>query len=240
MIIRRVWPLVNDHLEGLAFCKFSSVWTASCKWSSRGAGLLQMIIWRIQPLANDHPEDPPSCKWSSGGTGHLQMIIQRILPLANDHLEDLASYKWSSGGTGLLQIIIRRTDFSRTICSCLPHFFSLMTCITTLFQFQKSAGRQIKAEIEVSIYYVLFIYYFLPLNQYTCRFINTGSNLLFSFCHQYNCTTQACIDPLFWQALAFNCVTESSWQSLFISFCVHHNHCPHSLLCPGEVGRKLL
>ena len=66
-----------------------------------------MIIWRIQPLANDHPEDPATCKWSFGGTGHLQMIIQRIRPLANDHPEDLASCKWSSGGTGLLQMIIR-------------------------------------------------------------------------------------------------------------------------------------
>ena len=66
-----------------------------------------MIIRRIQPLANDHPEDPTSCKWLSRGYGLLQMIIQRIRPLANDHLEDLASCKWSSGGTGLLQMIIR-------------------------------------------------------------------------------------------------------------------------------------
>ena len=65
-----------------------------------------MIIWRIQSLTNDHPEDSATCKWSFGGTGHLQMIIQRIWPLANDHPEDLASCKWSSGGTGLLQMII--------------------------------------------------------------------------------------------------------------------------------------
>ena len=34
-----------------------------------------MIIWRIQSLANNHPEDPASYKWSSGGTGLLQMIM---------------------------------------------------------------------------------------------------------------------------------------------------------------------
>ena len=93
MIIWRDRPLANDHPED----------PASCKWSSRGSGLLQMIIRMIRPLANDHPEDIATCKWPSQGTGHLQMIIQRIWPLANDHLEDLASCKWSSGGTGLLQ-----------------------------------------------------------------------------------------------------------------------------------------
>ena len=45
---------------------------------SWGSGLLQMIIRRIWPLANDHLEKTASCKWSSGGSGHLQMIIQRI------------------------------------------------------------------------------------------------------------------------------------------------------------------
>ena len=30
---------------------------ASCKLSSRGSGLLQMIIQMIRPLSNDHPED---------------------------------------------------------------------------------------------------------------------------------------------------------------------------------------
>ena len=38
---------------------------ASCKWSSGRAGLLQMIIQRGRPLANDHPERPASYKWSS-------------------------------------------------------------------------------------------------------------------------------------------------------------------------------
>ena len=54
-----------------------------------------MVIWRIRPLAKDHPEDLASWKWLSGGSGLLQMIIQRIPSLANDHLEGLASYKWS-------------------------------------------------------------------------------------------------------------------------------------------------
>ena len=48
---------------------------ASCKWSSRKTCLLQMIIWRIRPLANDHLKGPSSCKWSSHRYGLLQMII---------------------------------------------------------------------------------------------------------------------------------------------------------------------
>ena len=88
----------NDYLYG----------QASCEWSSRGSGPLQIIIQRIWPLANDHPEDLASCKWSYRGSGLLQMIIRKIWPLKNDHPEDLASCKWSSAGTGHLQIIIRR------------------------------------------------------------------------------------------------------------------------------------
>ena len=42
----RGWPLVNDHPDGPASCKWSTVWT----------GLLQMIIRMNWPLANDHPE----------------------------------------------------------------------------------------------------------------------------------------------------------------------------------------
>ena len=45
MIIWRIRPHANDHLEDLA----------PCKWSSGGSGLLQMIIQRNRPLANDHP-----------------------------------------------------------------------------------------------------------------------------------------------------------------------------------------
>ena len=36
-----------------------------CWFWSGGAGLLQMIIRRGRPLANDHPEGPAYCKWSS-------------------------------------------------------------------------------------------------------------------------------------------------------------------------------
>ena len=50
---------------------------ASCKWSSRGAGLLQMMIRRDRPSANGHPEGPASCKWSFGEAGLLQMMIRR-------------------------------------------------------------------------------------------------------------------------------------------------------------------
>ena len=48
MIVRKDRPLANNQPERLA----------SCKWSSRGTGLLQMIIQRIWPLANDHPTMP--------------------------------------------------------------------------------------------------------------------------------------------------------------------------------------
>ena len=68
---------------------------------SLSLSLLQMIIWRIQPLAKDHPrnrpltidhpEDPASCKLSSGGSCHLQMIIPRMPPLENYHSEDPAT-----------------------------------------------------------------------------------------------------------------------------------------------------
>ena len=63
-----------------------------------------MIILRIRPLANDHPEDPASCKWSSGGSGLLQMIsagtglLQMIIchPRHPNHLsQDLDSTSWS-------------------------------------------------------------------------------------------------------------------------------------------------
>ena len=64
-----------------------------------------MIMQRIQPLANDHPEDTASCKLSSRGSGLLQIIIQRTWPHANNHP---ATWKWSSRGFGLLQMIIQR------------------------------------------------------------------------------------------------------------------------------------
>ena len=49
---------------------------AFCKWSSRGAGLLQMIIQRDWALANDHPEGAASCGSSSRVACLLQMIIR--------------------------------------------------------------------------------------------------------------------------------------------------------------------
>ena len=64
---------------------------ASCKWSSEGTSLLQMIIWSGRPLANDHPKGPASYECSSGRASLLQMIesplqiiIQRGRPLVND------------------------------------------------------------------------------------------------------------------------------------------------------------
>ena len=102
-------PLEQVHLRKWLFGHIHYHCRCHCfKWSSGGSGLLQLIIQRIQLLANDHPEDPATCKWSSGASGHLQMIIQRIWPLANDHLEDSASCKWSAGRSDHLQMIIWR------------------------------------------------------------------------------------------------------------------------------------
>ena len=105
MIIWMDRPLANDHPDG----------PASCKFSSGKTGLLQLIIQRIRPLANDHPA---TSKWSSGGSGLLQMIIWRDWPLAsyhpygpplaNDYPEGLASCKWSYGGYSHLQMITRK------------------------------------------------------------------------------------------------------------------------------------
>ena len=87
-MIKRIRPLANDYPKD----------PASCKVSSQGFCLLQLIIWRDRALANDlsegrpfannYLEDPASCKFSYGGPGLLEIVIQRIWPLANDHLED--------------------------------------------------------------------------------------------------------------------------------------------------------
>ena len=47
-----VTPVVDDHLEGPAFCK----------WSFRWTGILQMIIRMDRPLANDHLDGRAFCK----------------------------------------------------------------------------------------------------------------------------------------------------------------------------------
>ena len=86
MIIRRGQPLANNHPEG----------SASCKWSSQGVGLLQMITLRDQPLANDHPEEPSSCKWSS--VTHITLVTCALHSVQGSRF-NLA-------------------DLSRTICSC--------------------------------------------------------------------------------------------------------------------------
>ena len=56
MIILIDWPLANDHLDGLAPCKWSSWWT----------DLSQMINWNDWPLANDHLDRSVYCKWLTG------------------------------------------------------------------------------------------------------------------------------------------------------------------------------
>ena len=91
-------PIANDHPEE----------PTSCKSSSRGASLLQIIIQRGRLFANDHSKGWASCKWSSWVVRLLQIIIWRGWPFANDHPERPASYKGSSGWNGLMQMIIQR------------------------------------------------------------------------------------------------------------------------------------
>ena len=52
LVVVVVDVVTNDHLGN----------PASCKLSSGGIVLLQMVIWRDQPLANHHLEDMASCK----------------------------------------------------------------------------------------------------------------------------------------------------------------------------------
>ena len=87
MIIWIDRPLANDHLD----------WPASCKWSSRWTGLLQMIIQIDRPLANDHSDGPASLKWSFGWTSLLQMIVWMERPLANGQKSKKRSalFTWS-------------------------------------------------------------------------------------------------------------------------------------------------
>ena len=71
-----------SHLEGPAYCK----------WSSEGAGPLQMIIPRDKPIANDHLEGTASCKWSS-----------RKLPLSC--VKSVSEHKYSLSGADNWQLI---------------------------------------------------------------------------------------------------------------------------------------
>ena len=145
-----------------------------------------MIIKRIWPLENDHPDDPATCNWSSRGSGLLQMIIRRIWPLANDHPEDLASYKWSYGGTGLLQMIIRHprhpNHLSQDLNSISRTFleqFALVSIISfncrldlsikqsfCFLSILKMAGTLIKMEYPVTVWYIVWVAY---NSQLRCR-----------------------------------------------------------------------
>ena len=102
----------NDKQQTMTKDKPQITTNDSCKWSSEGAGLLQMIIRRGRPLANVYTEGPASCKWSYGGAGLLQMIIRRGRPLANDHLEEPASCKWSYGGASLSNTLLHPSNTS--------------------------------------------------------------------------------------------------------------------------------
>ena len=71
-------------------------WPALHKWSSRLAGLFQMIYQIGRPFPNDHPDGPAFCKWSSEWAVLLQMIIQMGRPFANDHTDFFLSTRFFS------------------------------------------------------------------------------------------------------------------------------------------------
>ena len=100
-----LWRVSKMHFS-FPCCGCQNEEPASCKWWSGGTGLLQMVIQRGQPLANDDPEGPASCIWSSWSTGLLQMIIMIDMSLANDHLDGSASFKWLSERNDLYKMII--------------------------------------------------------------------------------------------------------------------------------------
>ena len=77
--------------------------------------LLQMIIWKDRPHANEYLEGPASCQWSFEWTGLFQMII-RINQIPPTKI--IFSFKTF---VLLLQNLGSRfnlADLSRTMCSC--------------------------------------------------------------------------------------------------------------------------
>ena len=85
-------PLANDHPEGLV----------SCKWSSWGTGLMQMIIRRDWPLANDHLKGPASLSSPPSPS-----------PFSPSHSPPSPSRGCKDQGSRF-----NLADLSRTICSC--------------------------------------------------------------------------------------------------------------------------
>ena len=116
----------NDKQQTMTKDKPQITTNDSCKWSSEGAGLLQMIIRRGRPLANVYTEGPASCKWSYGGAGLLQMIIWRSQHLANDHTEGPASPTlFYTPPTPLEKIYFPSTDCLQVLLTMLTTFYVL-------------------------------------------------------------------------------------------------------------------
>ena len=86
---------------------FIVVVVVSCKWSYGVIGLLQMIIQRDWPLANNQPEGPASYKWSSWGTGLLQIIFRNPR-----HPIHLCQYPDSISRTQLEQFVLVSSIFA--------------------------------------------------------------------------------------------------------------------------------
>ena len=73
LIILRIRPLANDHLEGPAICKWTSWGSGLFNWPSGGTGLSQMII--RQPRHPSHLcQDPDSILWTFLGQFFLFFI----------------------------------------------------------------------------------------------------------------------------------------------------------------------
>ena len=92
-------PVVVVVVDGRAFCKWSSGWTS----------LLQMIIRRDQPLANDHLDQPSSFPC-------FFFILQQIyyFPPTNP----IFSFKTFRVLSQILGSRFNLADLSRTMCSC--------------------------------------------------------------------------------------------------------------------------
>ena len=145
-----------------------------------------MIIWRIQPIANDHPEDTALCKCSSIESSPLQMIIQRIWPLAYDHTEDLASCKWSSGGTGLLQMIIRHPrhpyHLSQDPDSILRTFLELFVLVLKKFQRERGDSELPSSKFVFFLFFLILLYFYSFLSIEFSKSPLKLPNLQYKFC----------------------------------------------------------
>ena len=109
LIIRMGRPIVNDHLDGPAFCK----------WSSGLVGLLHVIIWIGRTFANDHWDGQAFCKWSSRFLPFNQILLHFYFYFQQISYFPPTNIIFSFKTFLLLQISLSRfnvADLSWTMC----------------------------------------------------------------------------------------------------------------------------